>query len=470
MNKRIIAIFSALFILAGFAGAASDYAKPGNAELSGESPDSKWTAGFGQVEIQIPDTDKPLYIAGYRNGYEITGVYDNQCASAVWLDCGGEGILFIGIDCIGLSNKYVEAIRASLADECRIWGCARVNVYSTHTHAGIDTLGLWGKIAVDGKNDEFMDNLMAAAADAARLAYENRRAGALSYGKARTVNVQRDSRDPQVYDEYLHQFRFAPDDGSGGIRIVSYAAHAEAHGRLNTFVSRDYPGYMADVIKRETGDALLYMPGAIGGLIMTRDFSKDSGYLPTDNNAARTGRCLAEYLMSIPESSETRIAPDMAYAQVKFNIPLDNTVFMLYRILGILDNAAARGGGKMGYSLKTELNVLALGDYTLALIPGEIFPELVYGGYMENAARAEANPAPLCDIARKYGRENLIICGLANDEIGYIIPPNDFVVSDDMPYINKAPGSHYEETNSIGKDAAQSIANAFESALTLLGE
>ena len=141
----------------------------------------QWTVGFGQAVLPYPEeTSDPTYIAGYNQAWEITGILDEQRATAVWIDCGGKGILIIGIDCVGLSNKYVEDIRTDLAAECAEWGCVSVNVYSTHTHAGIDTLGLWGEVAVDGKNKEFQQTLVEGAFEAARLAYENRRPGTLT--------------------------------------------------------------------------------------------------------------------------------------------------------------------------------------------------------------------------------------------------------------------------------------------------
>ena len=52
---------------------------------------------------------------------------------------------------------------------------------------------------------------------------------------------------------------------------------------------------------------------------------------------------------------------------------------------------------------------------------------------------------------RLSGEERWLI-GLANDEIGYFIPPYDFVVADVGPYIFEADGDHYEETYSLGPD------------------
>jgi hypothetical protein len=51
------------------------------------------------------------------------------------------------------------------------------------------------------------------------------------------------------------------------------------------------------------------------------------------------------------------------------------------------------------------------------------------------------------------------IVGLANDEIGYILPADEFVYPDD-PF---APGEHYEETMSIGIEAGPRLAEAVDS-------
>ena len=56
--------------------------------------------------------------------------------------------------------------------------------------------------------------------------------------------------------------------------------------------------------------------------------------------------------------------------------------------------------------------------------------------------------------------------GLANDEIGYIVPPSDFLVHSKMPYLEKITDdkgeNHYEETNSIGPACADVIAATWE--------
>ena len=65
------------------------------------------------------------------------------------------------------------------------------------------------------------------------------------------------------------------------------------------------------------------------------------------------------------------------------------------------------------------------------MIPGEIFPELVYGGSRINEESTNENPNTILELAANYGIDNLIIIGLCNDEIGYIVSPSDFLVNED---------------------------------------
>jgi hypothetical protein len=53
------------------------------------------------------------------------------------------------------------------------------------------------------------------------------------------------------------------------------------------------------------------------------------------------------------------------------------------------------------------------------------------------------------------------VIGLANDELGYILPTEDFK----YPWNPFKPGKHYEETNSIGKEIAPSVMEGIKSLL-----
>ena len=460
MNMRCVFLAALALLLVIWCAAPRNTARAEEAE--GAEP--VWRFGFAKRQI-LPEQDRALYIAGYHNGVTITGVLDYCEARALWLDAGGDGVLLIGVDCVALDRGTVDAIRAALGD---IPGCRSVNVYATHTHAGPDTLGLWGPVATNGKDGAYMEALVNAAVEAAREAAANRQTGTARFGQTETKSMCRDSRIPLVYDENLYQLRLIPGGKGPGVRLLFYGAHAESLRGSNTLLSRDYPGMLCDRVTEETGDDAMFFPGAVGGLIMTREFVVN---VATDavKNLTITAEKLTEYALSISEETERTLEPRLALNRQSFVVPLDNPVFLTYKLLGILNHSAVFAESKTGFGVSTELSVLMLDDLALALIPGEIFPELVLGGSYGDANPSGENPRPLREIAEERGVSELLIVGLANDELGYIIPPSDFLLNEESPYLkrtmDKKGEDHYEETNSVGPACAPAIARAFEASL-----
>ncbi|MBQ2930940.1 MAG: hypothetical protein IJD99_12070 [Clostridia bacterium] len=425
-----------------------------------------WNVGFARRQIALPENSaEPLYIAGYNSAWEIEGVLDLCEARAVWLDAGQGGVLLIGIDCIALDSGTVNAIRTAIGD---IPGCIAINVYATHTHAGPDTLGLWGPTGVNGKNSAYMENLIAAAAEAGREAAANPRQGRLFFGYAVTEDMYRDSRYPYVYDPNLYQLRFEASDGSAGTRIYIYGAHAESLRGDNKLVSRDFPGRLCDTMTALTGDNTMFCSGPAGGLIMTKAFVSDTGRQAVENLEI-TANKLIEYAKSITPEAERELKPALQFSRSVFTVPLDNPAFALYKLLGILSNKAVKADSATGHGVETELAVLLLDDLAVTLIPGEIFPELVLGGETGWMNYGAVNPRPLNQIAQEHGIDQMIVIGLCNDELGYIVPPSDFLINQDAPYIERITDGlgedHYEETNSVGPACAPCIADALEAAL-----
>lgn len=449
------------------------------------SSGDRWTAGFGSAAI-IPENIKenPLYIAGYNQGWAVKTYIDNNSlpvyegiregwgetadpdyaqARAVYLDAGSGGVLLIGIDCVALSTNYVTRIRQELSKIAKQAGCVSVNVYATHSHALPDTLGLWGPIGMDGKDPVYMEKLVEAAVSAGTQAMTKLHKGQLRYGSVTTEDVLYDSRYPHVYDPDLHQIRFESEDGFG-IRMFLYAAHAESLRGANKFLSRDFPGILCDLVTAETGDHTMFLPGAIGGLLMTREFTGASRL-----NLQKTGRILADYALSIRPEDETVLHSDMAIARTEFTCPLDNNAFLYYQFLGILQCNAENGSSRTGYQVRSEMSLLKLDSLCIALIPGEIFPEIVYGGEYGSTSAENKNPTPLVETAKQFGVEKLLILGLANDELGYIVSPSDFLVNPDNPYldkiVDKTGENHYEETNSVGPEMAHRISETLQKLL-----
>ncbi len=431
MKKFLVFFLSVLLLLPCFSACGATPSSEG----------SVFSAGYGEASPEYGDLSQ-YYMAGFEGGRTPEGILDSQKVKALWLDNGVTSVLLITVDCIGLDRGTVAEIRAGLRPFVKETGCDSVNVISTHTHAGVDTLGLWGEVGRNGKNQAFQEQLISLSVSVASAAYADRTPGKLFFSAEKTRMLQTDSRSPGVFDSKIYQLRFVPEGGREGIRLVSFAAHAETLWSQNLLISADFPGALANLAAEKTGDRLLFVPGAIGGLIMPQVFSEDRR-----ENMEKMAEKLWDYLSSPGEERE--LTPTLKAVSVTFDTELENTLFLSYKFLGILQNPVKKS--LFSYRLTTELTLFSVGDVTFALFPGEIFPELISG------------EGGLQEIAEEYGFSTLVPVGLANDEIGYIIPEEDFVLHPDAPYAVEAEG-HYEETNSVGPDCAADLQKAFRRA------
>ncbi len=433
----------------------------------------RFTAGFGKAAVLPEDIDTAkYYIAGYRENNPARGVIDPQYVSALWLDDGSGrgGVLFLAVDAVGILRRDVQALYGRLAGFKTRTGCRKIMLSCTHDHAGIDTMGLWGPLPRTGKNRKFMDLLFTQAEKAAEAAYEDRRPGELRCGRAEVPDLQEDIRTPEVYSRWLTRLRFVPEDGSREIWLLNFAAHCESLQGCNSLVSADYPCYLRERIREETGAETLFTVGAVGGMISMK--VEDENLLRKERrlleSTRRIGRRLADYALGISE--ERTLAPRLNYITQLFYVPVENRLLTIAGMVGIIsvDRYMLPDGRA---AILTELTYMEIGDLNLLFLPGELFPELVYGGALGAEASAtglgpEANPPTLCDIA---GDKDLLVFGLAGDEIGYVIPPNDFYLHPEKAYLDKGIDRlgrrHYEETNSAGPGAAAAIAAALEKAI-----
>ncbi len=432
----------------------------------------KYTIGFHREVILPDDIDtKKYYIAGYGENNPARGVIDPQFAHAVWIDDNSSrgGILLISLDVVGLLNKDVNKIRGLLKGFSKQTGCRYIGVMSTHNHAGIDTMGIWGKLPFSGKDVKFMNLLFEAVVKCAFEAYKNRKNGDLFLGEIEVPDMQEDIRTPIVYSKTLTRFRFVPDDASNEVWLLNFASHSESLQGCNHLVSADFPCYLREKIRNTTGAETFYTVGAIGGMI-SMDIP-DENILRNEHRLIEStrniGYKLADYALSI--NNDKKLEPVVNFAYKEFYADVENPVLTLACDIGILTaDKYTRADAAIYWCLKSEITYFEIGGKKLLLLPGELFPELVFGGALsaEESATgkgAEINPRLLCDIVND---KNLLVFGLANDELGYVLPPNDFILNEKSPYIDngrdKHNRRHYEETNSMGPKTAQAIADTVE--------
>ncbi|MBQ2847129.1 MAG: hypothetical protein IJE74_02615 [Clostridia bacterium] len=437
------------------------------------APGKKWTCGFGKASYTPDDYDsKTYYIAGYDSDNPVKGVLDDLYARAVYLDDnrGSGGVIFCALDCVGMSRKDINDIRKYALESGRLGKIKSINISSTHTHAGIDTQGLWGeKIYKSGKDKAFMEKLKRIAAQAVIAAFESRKDGRLFMGYTIVEDMQADVRTPETYDKNLTSFRFSPDDKSGDIYMISFASHAELLG-TTSLVSADFPAYLIKEIEESRpGSDAVFFNGAVGGMISAKEIKKvyrDS--IDCEAYMKGFGKELGEKALSI--NNEKELKPILNIKSKGIAVPGDNTVLILARYLNVLNNDIGRTGKRSKVCIYSEVGYVEFGDKDVAvfLVPGELFPELYNGDFLTEKDSANHRKASYRKVlADMTDCRHKFVIGLCNDELGYILAENDFLLNETLPYINKATDDmdrdHYEETNSTGPETGKIILDETES-------
>lgn len=103
-------------------------------------------------------------------------------------------------------------------------------------------------------------------------------------------------------------------------------------------------------------------------------------------------------------------------------LPVENKLFLAAAAVGIIDRGLTRK-----HRIRSEIALLRIGPATIACVPGEIYPELMMGK-IENPPGADfqiepIETPPLYDLLPGQAK---LTFGLANDEIGYIIPKSEW--------------------------------------------
>ncbi len=432
----------------------------------------KWTAGFAKAVLTPEDiNEKTYYIAGYNTNNPAKAVLDDMYAKAVYLDdnTGRGGVIICAIDCVGISRSDINDIRRIVIESGKIPNVKSINICATHSHSAIDTQGLWGSAFYsDGKDENFMQSLKEKTADAIIAAYEDKKDGSLYFGTAESEKLLTDTRTPVDYDSTVTAIRFDPTDGSRDTYIVNFACHAEMLGSKTTSVSADFPAYMEQKIDRQTGGAdVVFINGAIGGLVTGAEIDTFLRGEP-DYCIAHTkqfGEAVADLVTSI--TNKTELAPIINIKSKAVSVKCDNIALLLVRFIGVLNNDIEKNSNK-DISIITEVSFMELGAKQIGIymIPGELSPELESGNFLSAQEAANGFDADYTVLSEMSDCSHNFVLGLCNDEIGYIIPDNDFMLHEWLPYFNtpydSAGRKHYEETNSLGPDTARYLLEATE--------
>ena len=450
---------------------AKKYMKTGDNCFDFSSGDF-FTCGFAK-EILTPEDvkDKKYFIAGYDSNNKAEDVLDDMYARAFFIDDnkGNGGVIICAIDAVGMSRKDINDIRKLVLESTEIGKLKSINVCCTHTHSAIDTQGLWGeKIYKSGRNEEFMTKLRERTAKAIINAYKNRTDGKLYFTKTKTDDLQFDCRTPETFDQNLNRIHFIPTNKEKKeIFLVNFASHAELLGSKTKTVSADFPCYMIKEMESSHKNCeVVFINGAIGGMISAKEIKAVyRNTIDCEEYTKNFGKNLGVIAISLKDEEE--ISPIINIKSKQINVPVENFVLTLARFLKVLNNDFLKKGTKAFVISETGYLVLGKNQVAMFLIPGELFPELYNGEFLTTETSANKCDAEYTPLNNMTGIKNNFVIGLCNDELGYIIPKNDFYLNEKTPYINSGNDhlerNHYEETNSVGPRVAETVLDTIES-------
>jgi hypothetical protein len=455
-----------VFFFLSFLGVLCDSAVSHSAELR---------AGFGEVDVTPELGKKPVYLAGFGHNRKATGVADPLFARAVVLSDGQQKIACAAVDVVGFFHANVESVRKQLK------GFDHVVVSSTHNHEGPDTLGLWGSTAVtSGVDPEYMAKLEAGIVKAIETADAALRPVTAQIGAKKAPELLHDGREPIVkHDELVALLFTDPATKKPAGAIVQWNCHPETLADKNTRLSADFVGYAVNEVSAKFGCPVVYLTGTVGGLMTSLrvKVQDDKGGELADGTVEKTeryGRLVGRLAIDALASAKGIDLTPFQLRHREIFLPCDNKFYLLGRRIGVLTREAYLWSGDSGKAesldgdpgskracMRTEIGWLRLGQLDIATIPGEIYPELVLDKVADPAPDGADFPdAPIEPaIYKQLAGPHRMIIGLANDEVGYILPKRQWDEKPPFTYGRKT--APYGEVNSLGPDTGPILCEAF---------
>ncbi len=356
---------------------------------------AEFLAGVGRVDIT---PRKPVFLAGLGNNRKSEGVHDPIYATSLFLTDGKTKLLLVSLDLIGLLYPDVEEIRKEVVKKYDIQETDIV-IASSHLHSGPDTLGLWGPdMFTSGVDEEYCQSLKKGIVESIMKALTSSQPVILEVSQAEEKEVAYNAREEGLIDPTVLALFIKSKNGRPLATVVNYACHPEVLWSDNHLITSDFVHYLRKSIEEsEMGGIVLFFNGALGGMVTPR--VKEHSF----QEAQRVGEAIARKVKESVKNAQVIDKQYIIHKVAKIKLPVDNSKFILAAEAGILKRQMKAGG------VDSEIHFIDIGG-TLQILtnPGEALPKV---GFALKALLKSTYKG---------------IIGLACDEIGYILPPEDF--------------------------------------------
>lgn len=403
------------------------------------------------------------------------GKLDDIWARAAVLEVGDQRVALVSLDLVGFFYDEVERIRTELSSRAPEHGVDKIIVSSTHTHEGPDTMGFWGspEMVVDGKFPLYQAFIRSRVVDAILEATASLQPASMRAATTEHRLGIRDLRSPDVIDPLLQAAQFVDAQNRTLGTLLNWSNHPESMYLPNPLISSDFVHGARKRMEELFGGTAVYFSGSVGGMMSPLYYNitatnpatnKAYGTAPTVARAYYIGAQIAEAARVALLAAPLEEPSTLEVASKEILMPGDNYTLRALNISGIFDRSTFLEGvytERFGDHFKTEVVSVGLGSVRFQTVPGELFPEIEVGNYGRADCPAADTGRPYEPIIREqWDDEHLFVFGLAQDQLGYIVPGYDFWMTgapnDDAsrPLVNvgaieKADPcgtTHYEET------------------------
>lgn len=506
-----------------YSGESENFYEGTETFLDEPAENAKWHLGFGKASMvpeNLKNGSKEYYTGGYFT-QKINGVFDDQGANAVAIsDNSGRGtVVMVTVDGIGVCNDDVRAMRAAAERKLREMGVtsniAAININSTHCHTVIDTQGFGLETLIKSMfqnlfsflpfvektrsiDPEFHRCMIDGASDAIVEAYLNMEPGELYYfetagvGRSERNNNYMDDEygyifnkryDMEGYQHVIACFKFVPDNtDSSPTVLANLGGHPTTINRATKLLSADYPHYIEEKINA-AGMNFAFIQGAQSPISVNAGGVETKEILDEINAEIAADPTVADYekakklgyefarLVIDAQKNARPVDPVINVRMAEVTIPLGYGLMELGAVSGLLGMTVVRDkSAPSGYSIISEVGYLEIGtDIVMLTVPGELVPQLVYGNVVDKTQSYLGTDWELEYTSELVGEgKTVLVMGLCNDAIGYIVPDNDYApfIADSLwntemgEKLFGKPQRHYEEMLSTGSKAGSTVIGA----------
>ncbi|MFN3241785.1 MAG: hypothetical protein ACE37K_09765 [Planctomycetota bacterium] len=337
------------------------------------------------------------YLGGFDLARTSTGIGSPLEVRVLVFETATRRFAIVGIDSLGLMREDVDYIKSGMA------GFANGDVFvcSSHTHAGPDPIGIWGYyFLTSGRDGRYIGRLRKAVREATAEARANAAPAVLRQGVSLLPEqgLVRNSNRSGVFDRRVRVLHAqAVDDGRPLGTLLHMACHPEVLRRKNTLVSADFVGALCDEWQRRGHGQAVFANGALGAMITPQ-------FRPNDmTGVAEFGRRICALCERALEDGEALPVDAIEVRRSDLYLPMISAAFRIGRATTSLQRELFDGAAR------TSVGYLRIGAFEAVAVPGEMEPALAQ------------------QVRGELGRPDLVVLGLCDDEVGYLMREQEAV-------------------------------------------